>query len=257
MSDHNFDGLCFFEGMTSVSALIKAAQTAPDARKIKKIFYDVSKSQSKYSQIKFLDHKATELGFELIPVDSKLIDDLSNGKTHGGLVALCEKREYPSLSASDIKHDGIYYIIDGVEDPFNFGYTVRALYASGADGIILPPRNWTEATAVVCRSSAGTSELINTFVGDLLDAVKLLKESGYRIACANITNSVSLYSADLGAPIAFIVGGEKRGISGTLLSQADLNIRIDYATDFRGSLPTATAASLIAFEAAKANGRFS
>ena len=252
----NSSGLCCFEGMTSISSLIKAAESRPSARKLKTVFYDEGKVSSKYSQIKFLSIKSKELGFELIPKPAEFIDGLANGSTHGGFVALCENRNYPSLSAENLKPDGIYYIIDGIEDPFNFGYTVRALYAAGADGIILPQRNWTDATAVVCRSSAGCSELADIYVQNLREAVDLLKSHGYRIACANITNSVSIYSADLSAPIAFIVGGEKRGISRALLDLADFNIRIDYASDFKGSLPTASATALSAFEAAKNNQKF-
>ncbi len=257
MSDNLISqSLCLFEGMTSISALIKAQERSFSARRIKTVFYDSGKKSSKYSQIKFLSIKARELGFELLSVDGEYIDSLANGNTHGGFVAFCENREYPSLSSENIKSNGVYYVLDGIEDPFNFGYTVRALYAAGADGIILPPRNWTEATSVVCRSSAGCSELIDIYVQDTIKAVKLLKSFGYRIACANITDSESLYSSDLNAPIAFVIGGEKRGISRTMLDLADFNLRIDYASDFKGSLPTASAAALIAFEVARYNNKF-
>ena len=251
-----FDGLCLFEGMTSISALIKAAENFAEARRIVKVFYDESKSSSKYSQIKFLSHRAEALGFQLIPVTTEYIDSISSGKTHGGFVAVCEQRNYPSLSDDNINPNGIYYILDGIEDPFNFGYTVRSLYASGADGIVLPFRNWMESTAVVSRSSAGTSELINTYVQDTSDAVKFFKSHGFRVACANITDSRSIYDADITAPIVFIIGGEKRGISGNVLKLADINIRLDYASDFKGSLPTSSAAAIISFEAAKRNNRF-
>lgn len=244
-----------FEGMTSISALIKA-YAFPDHRKIINVVYDKSKKASNYSRIKFLEIKSKELGFELEGVDSSYIDSIADGNTHGGFVALCSKRDYPSLTESDLKPDGIYFVLEGVEDPFNFGYTVRSLYAAGVDGIILPPRNWMDATATVCRSSAGCTELIRTYVSDLAPTVAMMKDKGYKIICANITDSVSLYSADLGAPAVFIIGGEKRGISRALLAMADVNVRIDYAVDFKGSLPTASAASLMAFEAAKVNKKF-
>ncbi len=256
MFSQDFDEFCLFEGMSSISALIRAAESESSTRKIISVLYDADKSSKKYSQIKFLSTKAAELGFELAAKPTEYIDSIASGKTHGGFIAVCEKRRYPSLLDGDIKPNGIYYIIDGVEDPFNYGYTVRALYAAGADGIILPPRNWTDATAVVGRSSAGTSELIKTYVDEPESAVRYLRSKGYRIACANIKDSESLYSADLSAPIAFIIGGEKRGISSTLLELADLNVRIDYAADFKGSLPTASAAALFAFEAARKNGKF-
>lgn len=51
-------------------------------------------------------------------------------------------------------------MLDGVEDPFNFGAAIRAVYAAGVDGLVVPPRNWPSAAGVVARSSSGTSELI-------------------------------------------------------------------------------------------------
>ena len=55
-------------------------------------------------------------------------------------------------------------------------------------------------------------------------------------------------SADLSTPLLFVVGGEKRGISRSLLDVCDLTVRIDYARPFKGSLPAASAVSVIAFE---------
>jgi 23S rRNA (guanosine2251-2'-O)-methyltransferase len=247
--------IVYFEGMTSISALIKAYEL-PTHRNIIKVIYDQSKVKANYSRIKFLKSKSEELGFELQALDREQIDKFADCNTHGGFIAACEQRDYPSLLPSYLKQDGIYFVLEGVEDPFNFGYTVRSLYAAGVDGVILPERNWLDATATVCRSSAGCTELINTYVGDVGRAVQMMKENGYTVACANITDSVSLYSANLSAPIVFIIGGEKRGISRTLLDMADVNVRIDYAANFKGSLPTSAAASLMAFEAAKFNKKF-
>ena len=49
--------------------------------------------------------------------------------------------------------------------------------------------------------------------------IDLFKNNGYKVVCADIKNSVSVYDADLKKPILLIVGGEKRGISGSLRRQ--------------------------------------
>ncbi len=239
-----------FEGMTSISALIGSIIDGKNDRKIIKILYDAAVKPKKAREIAFLGHKSRELGFELIESDSTAIDTLANGNTHGGIIAITSARSYSSVDCEKIHKYGFYALIDGVEDPYNFGYCVRSLYAAGADGLILPKRNWLSASGVVARSSAGTSELLDIFVDDLEAAVDKFKSLGYRIICAEIRDSVSLYEADLTGPILFIIGGEKRGISSKLLSRADMNIRIDYERKFNGSLPTASAVSIIAFHAA-------
>ena len=143
-------------------------------------------------------------------------------------------------------------MIEGIEDPYNFGYALRSIYASGADGIILSKRNWLSAAGVVCRSSAGASERLNVFI-DNGDFINIFKSKGYKIVCADIKNSISVYDADLKKPILLIVGGEKRGISSSVISQADQIIRIDYGRRFDAALSAASAATILAFEVYKSN----
>ena len=243
----NYD---IFEGMTSISALIGAILSGTNNRKIIKVFYNESSSQKKSREIAFLSHKSRELDFELIPASSEYIDSIADGKTHGGFLAFATKRKFSQVNSDFINPNGFYALIDGIEDPYNFGYCVRSLYASGADGLILPTRNWMEASGTVARSAAGTSELLDIFVSDPEEAVLTFKKLGFKVICAEIRDSVSLYDADLTGPILFIIGGEKRGISSKLSKHADMNVRIDYQRSFNGSLPTTSAVSIIAFHAA-------
>lgn len=245
-----------FEGMTSISALIKALENDPsNSRKINKIYCDKKNIKSEYRRVNFLKAKANELGFDIEFCDGEAIESIANGKTHGGFVALCEDRSVKILTLEDIPQKGIFFLLEGIEDPYNFGYTLRALYAAGADGVVLPERNWMTAAGTVAKASAGCSELIPLYSGTSDESVKLFKEVGYRVLCANIRDSKLLYDADLEAPVLIVIGGEKRGVSRAVLDLSDQNIRIGYGRDFAGSLPTAEAGAIIAFEAAKANGR--
>jgi len=245
-----------FEGMTSISALIKAFEARPSkARRINKILYDKKNVRGKFRQINFLRAKSASLGFFLEEAEQNEIDSLSSGKTHGGFVALCEDRELPALSYDDIPENGIFYLLEGIEDPYNFGYTLRSLYAAGADGVVISERNWMSAAGVVARSSAGCSELIELYTDTPEGSAEKFKSAGYKILCANIRDSKLIYEADLEAPVLLAIGGEKRGVSRALLDVSDGNIRIGYGREFNGSLPTAEAASVIAFEVAKVNGR--
>ena len=245
-----------FEGMTSISALIQSCeQNGSSARKIVKVIYAKENEKKKFRQISFLKAKSKELGFLLESTDTETVDSLTSGNTHGGFAALCTERVYPELSDSAINKNGVYYLIEGIEDPYNFGYILRALYASGADGVVLSKRNWMSAAGVVAKSSAGCSELISIFNDDVERAVSLFKSKGFRILSANIRDSVSIYEADLSAPLLFIIGGEKRGISRNLLDLSDQNVRISYGRDFSGSLPSSQASAIISFEVAKYNGK--
>ena len=157
------------------------------------------------------------------------------------------------LSAEKIKNNGVYYLLEGVEDPYNFGYAIRSIYASGADGVILTPRNWMGVAGVVSRSSAGSSEIIDMYVSEAEDAIKKFKSRGYKVVCAGIRDSVSIFDADLKKPIFVILGGEKRGISRAIIDSSDAVVRIDYGNDFNGSLSTAAATAVFAFEILRNN----
>ncbi len=240
-----------FEGMTSLSAIIQNAEEDPEnARKIIRILIDKSKIKSKQHEIAFLRRKSATLGFDIVMADASEINAITTGITHGGIVAVCEPREIRFLSehSADIVPYGFYVMLDGVEDPYNFGYAVRSIYAAGADGIILSKRNWMDVAGIVARSSAGASERIPMYISEPDEALSLFRTHGYKVAAAGIRDSVSMYDADLKTPILLVVGGEKRGISASLLSQVDTVVRIEYGREFNGSLSTASAATILCYE---------
>ncbi len=237
-----------FEGMTSISAVINSPIC--NDRKIIKVLYDISKEKSKRKELDFLRYRSMEMNFEIEAVLADEIDKLTIGKSHGGIIAICSDRNIPSLreSLDDIKSDGFYVMIEGIEDPYNFGYALRSLYAAGADGVILSKRNWMTAAGVVARASAGAGEMLPMFIDAEENSAEIFKSKRYKVICAGIRNSVSIYDADMKKPIFLIIGGEKRGISASLLSKADGIVRIDYASDFKGSLSAASSAAIIGFE---------
>ncbi len=242
-----------FEGMTSIRALLDNLKDGKEnARKIEKILFDKSKLKAKEKDFRYLSKMAELFDFELLTVDAQEIDEISIGASHGGIVAICGERTYEVLSSDALVENGFYVMIEGIEDPYNFGYALRSIYAAGADGIILSERNWLSAAGVVCRSSAGASERLNVFIEND-DFIKTFKQKGYRVVCADIKNSVSVYEAELKKPILLIVGGEKRGISSSVLKQADQIVRIDYGRRFDAALSAASAATILAFEVYKHN----
>jgi 23S rRNA (guanosine2251-2'-O)-methyltransferase len=248
---NNYD---IFEGMTSISSIISAILGGSSKRKIVKILYNTSKSKSKYNELKFLQIKSSELNFELEGVPHTVIDDLASGKTHGGIICICERLEISRLTSSDqINKNGFYVILDGIEDPFNFAYAIRSIYAAGADGVIVPSFRFNDSQGLICKGSAGTSELIDIFECDMNCAIDLFKNKGYKVASAGIRDSVSLYDADLKKPILLIIGGEKRGISADILAKSDMIVRVDYGKSFKGSLTASSAATVLSFEVFRQN----
>ncbi|MBR3875314.1 MAG: RNA methyltransferase, partial [Clostridia bacterium] len=137
--------------------------------------------------------------------------------------------------------------------PYNFGYSLRSLYAMGCSGIILTERNWMSAAGVVARSSAGASEMFCMYKANPADCVKIFKDKGYTVVCADENTDNILGKCELKLPLLLIVGGEKRGISRAIMDCADMLVRIDYAREFRASLSAASATTMFAYEIARQN----
>ncbi len=257
-----FNNSTILEGMTSISALIAGIRDGINTRRIETIYVDNKKTQSKAKELGFLRAMSQELHFNLEIVEADSIEAITIGNSHGGIVARCTERPLPFLpeflknpQSIFSSSTGFFVFLDGMEDPYNFGYALRSLYAAGVDGVILSPRNWMGAAGVVARASAGASERlpIALCAQEELSAIFRLHNPNLRIVCAGIRDSVSLYEARLSRPLLLVVGGEKRGISRTLLDQADQIVRIDYGREFRGSLSAASAATILGFEVLRQN----
>jgi len=248
-----FQNSTVLEGLTSISALLSAREAGINDREITKILFDRAKKMKKARELTFLRAKCKELGIPLLETTAEELDGLCVGTTHGGIVAVCGARTLPSPTTENLPKNAFLCLLEGIEDPYNFGYAVRSLYAAGCDAVLVGERNWMSAAGVVARSSAGASETLSIFSGNPEEAVKTARELGYNVVCAGIRDSVSYTEADLKKPLLLVVGGEKRGVSAGLLSLCDKVVRIDYGRAFRGSLSTAAAVAVLGFEILRQN----
>ena len=242
-----------FEGMISIRAVLRARDRGISCRPIERILYDRERAVSKRKELGYLRAVSGQYGFTLEEARPEEIDALTIGSTHGGIIAFCGPRDYPPLTRENIVPGGFYMMLEGIEDPYNFGYALRSAYAAGADGIILTPRNWMTAAGLVCRASAGASELFPMFISEAAEAAAMMRDAGYRVVCADIEQSVSVYDADLHRPVFLAVGGEKRGLTRAMLNAADIVVRLDYGRDFPAALSAASAASILAYEVLRQN----
>jgi len=234
--------LAVLEGFVSVRAALKARSRPIHAIMVRRDKWDRG--------IAWLEHAARDAGIPVERAEAAAIDAIAQGTTHGGVIARVGMRQFVPLG--DLGADaGVPFVamLDGVEDPFNFGQAVRALYAAGAHGLVVRPRNWLSAAGTVARASAGASEWMPTAVAETaLDAAAHFRARGLTIACTAQQGAVSIYEADLSGPLFLVIGGERRGITRSFLDQADLLLEIPYGQAFDQSLGTTGATAVLAFE---------
>lgn len=229
-----------FEGALSVKAVINGHK-----RKVDCVIIDKNKHTKDSNYIKKIC-KINDIKLELD--DLANIQKIAQGKTHGGIIAIAGERQYQPLDALLTKQSFIC-LLEGIEDPFNFGYILRSLYSAGCSGVLCNKRDWQQAQSVICKSSAGASELISICQSDDLGAdLRYLKGQGIECLAAYRNNAVSYLAKDYTKPVLIAVGGEMRGLSKEVLNEMDGFIYIPYANDFRNALNASSAASVIAYE---------
>lgn len=242
------------EGMFSIRAILRAAEDGVNDRKIEKILFDKNKKKSKAHELAFLRAKSADLGFEIEFVDAEKLEEITIGNSHGGIVALCTDRTIGKIENMNIRENGFYVMLEGIEDPYNFGYCLRSLYAAGVDGILVGERNWFSAAGVVSRASAGASELFEIAAGEPTELIDVFHKKGYTVIAADKTDdAVPVYDTKITRPVLLVVGGEKRGITRAVLEKCDKVVCLDYGRRFGAALSAASAASILAFEIFRQN----
>ena len=254
--DVKFQNSVVFEGMTSIRSIIKGNEIGCNDRRIEKILFDKEKYSKIAKNIGYLKAVSNNLGFSVEESTAEELEKMTLGTSHGGIIAIAIERKIPELlDDAEMLENGFYCMIQGIEDPYNFGYSLRSLYATGCDGIILPERNWMSAAGVVARSSAGASELFPIFTSSAESAADIFHKKGYTIICADERTDNVLGECELKKPILLIVGGEKRGISRALLDKTDILVKINYAREFNASLSAASATTMFAYEIMRQNSK--
>lgn len=238
------------EGFISVEAALDSV-----TRPLKKILLRDGAAGPRVARLLNL---ARRRGVPVEVADAAEIDRIATGKSHGGILALAGQRRYLSPEVVLGAHrDSPRFLVmlDGLEDPFNLGQAIRALYASGVDGLLLRERDWSRVDGLIARASAGASErFAAALVESSRHAVELARSAGVRIVCAVSSatpNAVPLHRADLTGNLLLIIGGEMRGISREVVQTADMRVVIPYGRPFRQSLGLVAATSALAFEAAR------
>lgn len=231
------------EGHVSVEAILEA-----DVRPVHRV-WATRPGDRRLGRLRALAH---ERGVVIDRVPAEAIEELASGRTHGGVIGLVGPRRYRSVGTllAEAGERSLIVMLDGIEDPFNFGQAVRALYAAGVDGLIVR-RNWETAVGIVTRASAGASELLPSAVTSSAEEAALAcRRIGMRIACADASDDAAeLSQTDLTGGLFVLIGGERRGVTRSFVDQADLQVRIGYGREQAPELGAATAAAIIGFEA--------
>lgn len=174
------------------------------------------------------------------------LDRLAGTPAHQGVVAMGAAKKYAELE--EIASSRLVVVLDGVEDPHNLGAIVRTAHAAGAGSVIIPERRAAGITDVVAKAAAGALEHLPVArVGNVNRALEDLKKRGYWIYGLDERGTEDYTKVDYGAPTAFVLGGEGKGLHEQVRKHCDLLVRIPMDGKI-SSLNVSVAAGVVLFE---------
>src|SRR5262249_35430566 len=151
-----------------------------------------------------------------IPVrkeERAVLDRMAAGGTHQGIIAVSSALEYADFETLFKPDRPLVVVLDGVEDPHNFGAVVRTAEACGASGVLVPERHSAPLSDTVAKASAGASAYVPIVrARNLVNAIDEMKERGLWIVGVDPAASEDWTSFDYKVPVAVVLGGEHKGL---------------------------------------------
>lgn len=142
-------------------------------------------------------------------------------------------------------------ILGEVQDPHNVGAIIRSAAAFGLSGVLVPEHNQAGITGAVVKASAGMAFRIPLIsIGNVNNALKILKEKGFWIYGLAMEGSTSLGTDTFDAPCAFVVGNEGAGVREKTLAACDVTLSIPMHARTE-SLNAAVSAAVVFYEWSK------
>ncbi len=194
--------------------------------------------------------QAAKFGIPVLIDESARLTQLSGARDHQGLLAKMPPYPYadPDTAIADASSPAFFLILDSLQDPFNFGAICRVACVFGVDAVFIGSQSQVDVTSQVARSSAGSvNRLTICRVDDLAGLARQLQSSGVRLAATSPHADSSIADAQLGEPLAMIIGNEGSGVRDELSALCDLTVSIPQATSF-DSLNAAVSTGIVCYE---------
>lgn len=217
-------------------------------RKIKAIYI----SRQRNDQFKKIIFMAESKGIA-INFAAKDFFDTRFDKGHQGIAAVVEKKAFLSIDellkiSSDRGESPFFLVLDGIEDPRNFGAILRVADAAGIHGVVFQSHRSAGLTDVVSKASAGASEYVNLVEAvNIKHALDKMKMADISIIGAEADYESALWDIDMKIPLAFVVGSEGKGLRRTVKQMCDFFVNIPMKGNVN-SLNVSMATGILAYE---------
>lgn len=169
-------------------------------------------------------------GIPIVEHSREELDRIVGNTVHQGVIL--EASPLPLWNLTEwlqhpLPQDAVLVILDGIEDPHNFGAIIRTAVACGACGVLFARDRAAPISPAAAKAAAGAMEYIDLIqVTNLARTIKDLQEAGFWVAGLEAEAAQSIWEADFKGRIALVLGNEGHGLRRLTRERCDLRLCI-------------------------------
>lgn len=183
-------------------------------------------------------------------VKTDIFNKMCDTKTPQGILCVVSMPEY-HLDEMLETDEGLFLILEDIQDPGNLGTIVRSGEGAGLSGIIMSSHTVDIFNPKTIRATMGSIYRVPfIYTDDLADAVRTVKNAGIKTYAAHLAGKTAYDKENYRGASAFLIGNEGNGLSRETADLADLYVRIPMLGEVE-SLNAGVAAALFMYEAAR------
>jgi len=175
---------------------------------------------------------ASSKGIAIKRVERRVLDGMSYTGVHMGVIALARAPSLATttkqlLTSCRSKGESPFLVmIDDVVYEQNLGAIARTSNAAGVHGIIVPRSRKVAVTPEVIRISMSAALFTPIIEENLYSALKAMRSEGVHTVGADMDGEELYTGANLKGSVAFVLGGEHKGMSEPMKRRCDEIVKI-------------------------------
>ena len=183
-----------------------------------------------------------------------VFSSVSDTVTPQGILSVIEMPHYEKEQFFS-KENGMYLVLESIQDPGNLGTMFRTAEGAGISGIIMNKETVDVFNPKTIRSTMGSIYRVPFLITENLAQMLIdMKKRNIRSFAAHLKGEKAYDAFDYKKSCAFLIGNEGNGLSDALAELADTYIRIPMEGQVE-SLNAAMASGILMYEAQRQRRR--
>ncbi|RLA27972.1 MAG: 23S rRNA (guanosine(2251)-2'-O)-methyltransferase RlmB [Gammaproteobacteria bacterium] len=236
--------------MYGINAVVALLDRSPE--RVLKVYVQDNLGPKRLGRI---GNRFDRIAVEVSRVASTRLDEMAGTAKHQGIAALVK----PSTTLGEAEacdligqlERPLILVLDGIEDPRNFGACLRSADAAGADLVVTARSRNVGMTAVVSKVAAGAAEAQPVAqVANLARFMNFMRDAGIWLVGTDGNAEATLFGTDLTQSVGLVLGAEGRGLRRLTRERCDTLVSLPLLGTVE-SLNISVAAGICLYEAVR------